>query len=110
MCQKPEELKQFESWYYNAPQKDRLAGYARFRKQYPQYDSLVLQNPFIKMEFHHWYDTLGYEELSKLGFRYGKGLQYGMRARDDKGCLQADIQGGCFILQAGGKGNAPEDI
>ena len=69
MCQKPEELKQFESWYYNAPPKDRLAGYARFRKQYPQYDSLVLQNPFIKMEFHHWYDTLGYEELSKLGFQ-----------------------------------------
>ena len=69
MCQKPEELKQFESWYYNAPPKDRLAGYARFRKQYPQYDSLVLQNPFIKMEFHHWYDTLGYEELSKPGFQ-----------------------------------------
>ena len=69
MCQKPEELKQFESWYYNAPPKDRLAGYARFRKQYPQYDSLVLQNPFIKMEFHHWYDTLGYEELSKLDFQ-----------------------------------------
>ena len=69
MCQKPEELKLFESWYYNAPPKDRLAGYARFRKQYPQYDSLVLQNPFIKMEFHHWYDTLGYEELSKPGFQ-----------------------------------------
>ncbi len=71
------------------------------------------KNPFIKMEFHHWYDTLGYEELSKLDFQEtdcGKGLQYGMRARDDKECLQTDIQGGRFIPRQEVKGNAPEDI
>ena len=90
MCQKPEELKQFESWYYNAPQKDRLAGYARFRKQYPQYDSLVLQNPFIKMEFHHWYDTLGYEELSKLGFQ-----ETDMERAYNTVCAQETIRDAC---------------
>lgn len=90
MCQKPEELKQFESWYYNAPPKDRLAGYARFRKQYPQYDSLVLQNPFIKMEFHHWYDTLGYEELSKLGFQ-----ETDMERAYNTVCAQETIRDAC---------------
>lgn len=90
MCQKPEELKQFESWYYNAPPKDRLAGYARFRKQYPQYDSLVLQNPFIKMEFHHWYATLGYEELSKLGFQ-----ETDMERAYNTVCAQETIRDAC---------------
>ena len=90
MYQKPEELKQFESWYYNAPPKDRLAGYARFRKQYPQYDSLVLQNPFIKMEFHHWYDTLGYEELSKLGFQ-----ETDMERAYNTVCAQETIRDAC---------------
>ena len=90
MCQKPEELKQFESWYYNAPPKDRLAGYARFRKQYPQYDSLILQNPFIKMEFHHWYATLGYEELSKLGFQ-----ETDMERAYNTVCAQETIRDAC---------------
>lgn len=87
---KPIEVKQFESWYYNAPPKDRLAGYARFRKQYPQYDSLVLQNPFIKMEFHHWYDTLGYEELSKLGFQ-----ETDMERAYNTVCAQETIRDAC---------------
>lgn len=69
MRKKPDEVKQFEQWYYNAPDKDRLAGYANFRNQYPQYDSLLLQNPFIDFRFHGWYGTLGYDALSSLGFR-----------------------------------------
>ena len=59
MRKKPDEVKQFEQWYYNAPDKDRLAGYVNFRNQYPQYDSLLLQNPFIDFRFHGWYGTLG---------------------------------------------------
>ena len=46
------QVKQFEQWYYNAPDKDRLAGYANFRNQYPHYDSQLLQNPFIDFRFH----------------------------------------------------------
>ena len=65
---KPVELKWFESWFYNAPEKDKLAGYANFRKQYSQYEIPVLANPFIDIEFHRWYDTLGYDTLSGLNF------------------------------------------
>lgn len=69
MHQRPEEIKNFESWYYNAPDKDRLFGYANFRRQFPQYYSLILQNPFIDLKYHSWYDKLGYDTLSSLGFR-----------------------------------------
>ena len=69
MWKKPDEVKQFEQWFYNAADKDRLAGYANFRNQYPQYDSLLLQNPFIDFRFHEWYGTLGYDALSNFGFR-----------------------------------------
>ena len=69
MRKKPDEVKQFEQWYYNAPDKDRLAGYANFRNQCPQYDTLLLQNPFIDFRFHGWYGTLGYDTLSSLDFR-----------------------------------------
>ena len=69
MRKKPNEMKLFEQWYYNAPDKDRLAGYANFRNQCPQYDTLLLQNPFIDFRFHGWYGTLGYDTLSSLGFR-----------------------------------------
>lgn len=71
MCQKPQEVKDFEVWYYNAPEKDRLAGYANFRHSYPQYDELLLQNPFIDLRYHDWYNTQGYDTLSKLGFNEG---------------------------------------
>ena len=63
MRKKPDEMKLFEQWYYNAPDKDRLAGYANFRNQCPQYDTLLLQNPFIDFRFHEWYGTLGYDTL-----------------------------------------------
>ena len=69
MRQKPEEVKKFEKWYYDAPDSNRLSGYADFRKQYPQYEALILQNPFIDFKYHDWYDKLGYDELSGLGFR-----------------------------------------
>lgn len=68
MCRKPVELKRFESWFYNAPEKDKLTGYANFRKQYPQYEIPILANPFIDIEFHRWYDTLGYDTLFGLNF------------------------------------------
>ena len=35
MRQKPQEVKTFEKWFYNAPDRDRLAGYSDFRHSYP---------------------------------------------------------------------------
>ena len=69
MCQKPPEVKNFEIWYYNASEKDKLAGYADFRHSYPMFDELLLQNPFIDLRHHDWYAALGYEILSGLHFQ-----------------------------------------
>lgn len=69
MCQKPQEVKDFEAWYYNVPEKNRLAGYADFRHSYPQYDEFLLQNPFIDLRYHDWYGTLGYDVLLNLHFQ-----------------------------------------
>lgn len=69
MRQKPEEVKQFEQWYYKSSDKDKLAGYANFRNKYPQYDTLLLQNPFINFKYHDWYDRLGYQTLHSLNFQ-----------------------------------------
>lgn len=69
MCQKPTEVREFESWYNSAPDKNKLTGYADFRNTYPKYDDLILQNPFIDFRFHQWYETLGYTYLQKLNFQ-----------------------------------------
>lgn len=69
MRQRPEEVKQFEKWYYKASDKDKLAGYANFINQYPQYFPLILQNPFIDFKYHDWYDKLGYQTLYDLNFQ-----------------------------------------
>lgn len=69
MCKKPQEVRKFEVWYYKVPEKDRLAEYAEFRHAYPQYDELLLQNPFIDLRYHDWYGTLGYDVLLNLCFQ-----------------------------------------
>ena len=69
MHQKPQEVKDFEKWYYNAPDKDRFAGYSNFRHSYPQYEGLILQNPFIDLRYYDWYNTLGYGTLLNLHFQ-----------------------------------------
>lgn len=35
----------------------------------PQYDGLLLQNPFIDLRYHDWYDALGYDTLLNLHFQ-----------------------------------------
>ena len=42
------------------------------------------------MEFHHWYDTLGYEELSKLGFQ-----ETDMERAYNTVCAQETIRDAC---------------
>lgn len=69
---KPVEVRNFESWYNNASDKDKLAGYADFRNKYPQYDEWIFQNPFIDLRFHQWYATLGYSTLKRVNFKEDK--------------------------------------
>lgn len=87
---KPMKVKQFEEWYYNASDKDKLAGYANFRIQYPQYDMLIRQNPFIDFEFHRWYDALGYDILSGLNFQKDNVERY-----YNEMCAQESIKEAC---------------
>lgn len=65
---KPQEVKDFEAWYYAAKGNDRLKGYSDFRNTYPQFDGLLLQNPFIDQRYHEWYGMLGYQQLANLNF------------------------------------------
>ena len=65
---KPQAVKDFEAWYYSAPEKDRLKGYSDFRNANPQFDGLLLQNPFIDQRYHEWYGVLGYQQLANLNF------------------------------------------
>lgn len=90
MRQKPEEVKQFEQWYYKAPDKDRLARYADFRNRYPQYYPLILQNPFIDLKYHDWYDKLGYRTLYSLDFH-----EADAERTYDNQCAQEPIREAC---------------
>lgn len=90
MRQKPEEVKQFEQWYYKAPDKDRLLGYADFRNRYPQYYPLILQNPFIDLKYHDWYDKLGYRTLYSLDFH-----EADAERTYDNQCAQEPIREAC---------------
>lgn len=87
---KPIEVKQFEEWYYNASDKDKLSGYANFRIQYPKYDMPIRQNPFIDFEFHRWYDALGYDILSGLKFQKDDVERY-----YNEMCAQESIREAC---------------
>lgn len=90
MRQKPEEVKQFEQWHYKAPDKDRLLGYADFRNRYPQYYPLILQNPFIDLKYHDWYDKLGYRTLYSLDFH-----EADAERTYDNQCAQEPIREAC---------------
>ena len=90
MRQRPKEIKNFESWYYNASDKGRLAMYADFRRQFPQHYLLILQNPFIDLKYHSWYDELGYDTLSSLGFR-----ETGVEKAYNDSCAQEPIKELC---------------
>ena len=83
---KPQEVKDFEAWYYSAPEKDRLKGYSDFRNSCPQYDGIILQNPFIDQRYHEWYGVLGYQQLANLNFDITK-----VEAAYNNQCSQAPI-------------------
>ena len=65
---KPQEVKDFEQQYYSASDKDRLKIYSDFRNTCSSHYAIILQNPFIDIHYHDWYDKLGYDELARLNF------------------------------------------
>ena len=87
---KPQEVKDFEAWYYSAPEKNRLKGYSDFRNANPQFDGLLLQNPFLDQRCHEWYGVLGYQQLANLNFDITK-----VEAEYANLCNQAPIMQEC---------------
>lgn len=65
---KPQKVKDFEQQYYSASDKDRLKIYSDFRNTCSSHYAIILQNPFIDIHYHDWYDKLGYDELARLNF------------------------------------------
>ena len=65
---KLQEVKDFEQQYYSASDKDKLKVYSDFRKTCSSHYAIILQNPFIDIRYHDWYDKLGYDELARLNF------------------------------------------
>lgn len=100
---KPVEVRDFESWYNNAPDKGKLARYADFRKTYPQYDEWILQNPFIDLCYHEWYSALGYSTLLNQNFQEDKVKNaYNIHCKQDSmkaACINAFKVGEFYSLK-----------
>ena len=88
---RPKEVKDFETGFKSAPEKDRLHYYSDFRCAYPQFDGFILQNPFIDTCYHYWYDGLGYQQLANLNFDSAK-----VEAAYNNHCSQAQIVQECM--------------
>ena len=102
---KPVEVRDFESWYNNASDKDKLAGYADFRNKYPQYDEWIFQNPFIDLRFHQWYATLGYSTLLEQNFQEDK-----VEMLYDEYCLKDQIKTVCMNVFEVGKYYSKKEV
>ena len=101
---KPQEVKDFESWYYSATEKDRLHGYSDFRNANPQHDCFILQNPFIDQRYHEWYSSLGYDTLGNLNFDSTK-----VETAYNSLCSQAPITEECMkVFIVGNRYTKPE--
>lgn len=102
---KPVKVRDFESWYNNASDKDKLAGYADFRNKYPQYDEWIFQNPFIDLRFHQWYATLGYSTLKRVNFKEDKVINI-----YNEYCVQDLIKTACINAFEVGKIYSLKDV
>lgn len=102
---KPVEIRTFESWYNNASDKDKLAGYADFRNKYPQYDEWIFQNPFIDLRFHQWYATFGYSTLLEQNFQEDK-----VEMLYDEYCLKDQIKTVCMNVFEVGKYYSKKEV
>jgi len=68
MNKRPDEIKEFERLYYNIHHSKQFELYATFRLEHPGLEPFLIQNPFIKPEFHIWFDKLDFNKLKKLKF------------------------------------------
>lgn len=102
---KPVEVRTFESWYNNASDKDKLAGYADFRNKYSQYDEWIYQNPFIDLRFHQWYATFGYSTLLEQNFQEDK-----VEMLYDEYCLKDQIKTVCMNVFEVGKYYSKKEV
>lgn len=102
---KPVEVRDFESWYNNASDKDKLAGYADFRNKYSQYDEWIYQNPFIDLRFHQWYATFGYSSLLEQNFQEDK-----VEMLYDEYCLKDQIKTVCMNVFEVGKYYSKKEV
>lgn len=102
---KPVEVRTFESWYNNASDKDKLAGYADFRNKYSQYDEWIYQNPFIDLRFHQWYATFGYSTLLEQNFQEDK-----VEMLYDEYCLKDQIKTACMNVFEVGKYYSKKEV
>lgn len=102
---KPVEVRDFESWYNNASDKDKLAGYADFRNKYSQYDEWIFQNPFIDLRFHQWYATFGYSTLLEQNFQEDK-----VEMLYDEYCLKDQIKTVCMNVFEVGKYYSKKEV
>lgn len=102
---KPVEVRDFESLYNNASDKDKLAGYADFRNKYSQYDEWIYQNPFIDLRFHQWYATFGYSTLLEQNFQEDK-----VEMLYDEYCLKDQIKTVCMNVFEVGKYYSKKEV
>lgn len=102
---KPVEVRNFESWYNSAPDKDKLAGYADFRNTYPQFDKWILQNPFIDLCYHEWYSALDYSGLKTLNFQESM-----IKNAYEEYCKQDSIKAACINAFEVGKIYSLKDV
>lgn len=68
--QKPEILANFENCFYECGSwSNRMRMYCEFAMSYPQYRESLMINPYIPVEYHYYYDTIGTQRLAELEFR-----------------------------------------
>lgn len=74
---KPDILRQFEAAFYSASSFSmKLKIYADFLDAYPQYETLVLANSHIDIEFKEAYRKIGFEKLEAINYDETKILNF----------------------------------
>lgn len=90
---KPDHLGEFERSFYDCgSQVGRLKMYCEFRDRYPGETGLLLANPFIPVEYHHYYECLGTDRIKEIGY-----LERKIRDEYDFICRLSEIQELCRI-------------
>lgn len=66
---KPAELRDFEKRFNSAKSpNDKMRIYCDYLSKYPYHIDAILANPFIERMYHEYYDALGYDTITSLGY------------------------------------------